>query len=253
MARFSFLIAELFLAAWGAVSPAQSPTESPYYARANSFGILAAYSWNSSHILLGDAENRMLVNIGVSYSRRLFLNHILNLRYSEELLPVALESDPLTRFVMQQTSPTTGTYSGMLPNAPVTCSQGPVSFFYTVNSVIYSATETFSCSGRQWTMGVAMSPVGFQWNFLPLHRSQPFFDGHGGFMHSAQAIPTGGAGSFNFTFDFGAGIELYRSKSRSIRAEYRFHHISNANTARVNPGIDSGLLQATYSFGFGRQ
>jgi hypothetical protein len=253
MARYSFLIAELFLAAWGAVSAAQSRTENLYYARTNSVGVLAVYSWDSSHILLGDSESRMLVNLGVSYSRRLFLNHIVNLRYNAELLPVALESDPLTGFVTQQTSPTTGTYSGTLPEAPVTCSQGPVSFFYTSNSVIYSVTETFSCSGRQWTMGVAMSPVGFQWNFLPLRRSQPFLDAHGGSMYSTQAIPTERAGLFNFTFDFGAGVEFYRSKSRSIRAEYRFHHISNANTARVNPGIDNGLFQVTYSLGFGRQ
>jgi hypothetical protein len=57
------------------------------------------------------------------------------------------------------------------------------------------------------------------------------------------------AGSFNFTFDFEAGLELYRTRGKSIRAEYRYHHISNNNTAPNNPGIDSGLFQFTYCFG----
>jgi opacity protein-like surface antigen len=68
-------------------------------------------------------------------------------------------------------------------------------------------------------------------------------------MYSTQPIPLAQAGSFNFTFDLGAGVEIYRSTTRSIRAEYRFHHISNHNTAMENPGIDSGLFQVSYAFG----
>jgi opacity protein-like surface antigen len=68
-------------------------------------------------------------------------------------------------------------------------------------------------------------------------------------MYTTHPIPIYYAGSFNFTFDLGAGIELYRSKTRSIRAEYRYHHISNHETAEQNPGIDNGLFQVTYTFG----
>ena len=78
---------------------------------------------------------------------------------------------------------------------------------------------------------------------------QPFFIGHGGYMYSTTPIPIAQAGSFNFTFDLGAGVELYRSKTRSVRAEYRYHHISNHDTALENPGIDNGLFQLTDSFG----
>ena len=62
-------------------------------------------------------------------------------------------------------------------------------------------------------------------------------------------VPTVNAGNFNFTFDFGAGIELFRDHTRSMRVEYRYHHISNHNTALANPGIDNGLFQVVYSFG----
>ena len=117
------------------------------------------------------------------------------------------------------------------------------------NGVTYSGTETFSCSGRRWTIGEAMSPIGMQWNFQPRRKTQLFLTGHGGYMYSTKPIPVLNAGSFNFTFDFGAGFELYRSRTKSIRAEYRYHHISNHGTAQENPGIDSGLIQVTYAFG----
>ena len=250
--RFSFLIAALVLAAWTTVSRAQSPTENTYYARRNTLGILGAYSWDSSHILLGSAENRMLVSIGAVYNRRLLLNHIVNWQYSGELLPVALESDPV------QVTVTTYT-SLVFPNDVFTETMsnptGLGCHSSSGNGTIQGfASYTFvaTCT-RRWTMGEAMSPVGFQWNFLPHRKMQPFVVGHGGYMYSTQPIPLTTAGSFNFTFDIGAGLELYHSKSRSIRAEYRYHHISNASTAQLNPGIDNGLLQVTYSFGFGRQ
>jgi opacity protein-like surface antigen len=78
---------------------------------------------------------------------------------------------------------------------------------------------------------------------------QPFLVAHGGYMYSTQPIPTQNAGSFNFTFDFGAGLELYRTGTRSIRIEYRFHHLSNHNTASFNPGVDNGMIQVSYCFG----
>jgi opacity protein-like surface antigen len=117
--------------------------------------------------------------------------------------------------------------------------------------VDYTATDY--CSGRQWTNGEGVSPVGMQWNFLPRHRIQPLFEGHGGYMYSTRAVPIMSAGSFNFTFDFGAGFEIFRSNLQSVRVEYRYHHISNHYTADTNPGVDSGMMQLTYCFRLGRR
>ncbi len=248
--KYLRFLAVLTLSAWAAASLAQTKADNPYFARRNTFGIFGAYSGDSSHILLGDAEERILVNFGVSYSRRLILNRILNWQYNGELMPVVLESDPLSSFVESQTSPTKATYAyGGEP--PVTCS--PLTIPYTtvdpVTGVDYSGTLTIACQGRRWTVGQAMSPAGFQLNFRPRRKLQPFLIGHGGYMYSTQQIPVPGAGSFNFTFDAGAGLELYRSRSRSIRVEYRYHHFSNNNTANLNPGVDNGLFQVTYAFG----
>jgi opacity protein-like surface antigen len=68
-------------------------------------------------------------------------------------------------------------------------------------------------------------------------------------MYSTQAIPDASSGSFNFTFEFGVGLELYRTKTRSVRVDYRYNHISDHYTTVENPGIDNGLFTLTYSFG----
>jgi opacity protein-like surface antigen len=232
----------------------QAPTAvSPYYARNNTYSIFAAYSDDSSHILMGSAENRMLLDFGIAYGRKLFLNRIVNWQYNGEILPVALESDPHTHIVQNQTSPTVATFTyDTVPS--VFCATVTTPYTYTFpnpngGTTTVSGTVTTSCHGRQWTIGEGISPIGLQWSFLPRRKLQPFFIGHGGYMYSTQPIPIQEAGSFNFTFDLGAGFELYRSKTRSVRAEYRYHHISNHATANQNPGIDNGLFQLTYSFG----
>ena len=249
--RLCSAIAALALAACAAASSAQDGAAS-HYAQRNTLGIFGAYSWDSSRILLGDAEQRMLLNIGVSYSRRLTINRVVNWQYDGELMPVALESDPLTFVVENQTSPTVDTFSSSEGPA-VSCSPQTISYsFPGENGVTYSGTATFLCRGRRWTMGEAMSPLGMRWNFLPRRRLQPLLGGHAGYMYSTQPIPTVYAGSFNFTFDIGAGVEYFQTQARSIRVEYRYHHISNKDSAPANPGIDNGLVQVTYAFRLGR-
>ncbi|HEY1649777.1 MAG TPA: acyloxyacyl hydrolase [Terracidiphilus sp.] len=233
----------------GAQASAQAKTESPFYARRNTFGVFVGYSPDSSPILLGNAENRKLVNIGVSYSRRLFMNRVVNWQYDGELLPVVLESDPTAELEANQTSPTVATFT--MPYGPVLdCTPQSAQYVVTLSDgVTYSGTETVFCSGRRWTVGEGMSPAGFQWNFVPRRRLQPLFVGHGGYMYSSKPIPIADGGSFNFTFDLGVGLEFYQSRTRSWRGEFRYHHISNHDTATENPGIDNLLYQVTYAFG----
>jgi opacity protein-like surface antigen len=203
---------------------------------------------------MGTADNRRLVDLGAGYSRRLYTNRIVNWQYSGEILPVALDSDPVQ--ITNATSTlvfTNGEPTETLKAVYYLPTIGPcVASMSTATYPITNGTQTIvsvkTCS-RRWTIGEAISPIGFQWNFMPRKKLQPFFIGHGGYMYSTQPIPVPDAGSFNFTFDLGAGFELFQSKGRSIRAEYRYHHISNHGTAGENPGIDNGVLQVTYSFG----
>jgi Lipid A 3-O-deacylase (PagL) len=243
----AFAVIPFIFLAWASVAKAQNPTVDPVYARVNTFGFFAAYSNDSSHILLGDAVNRKLLNLGLSYDRRLMLRRNVIWQYEAELIPIAIESDPveIVDYTVTWTNPP-GVAHGSDPETftgPCIPASGTVNI---------PGVETDTYAGtcrRRWTIGEAMTPFGLRWNYRPRSRLQPFLDGHGGFMYSTQPIPLLDAGSFNFLFDIGAGFEWYRSKTHSIRLEYRYHHISNDNTAPTNPGIDNGLFQVTWAFG----
>ena len=226
----------------------QAAPELPAYTRLNTFGIVTEYSGNSSHIFLGLSQNRQLFTVGASYSRRVFLNRIAAGQYMIELRPVFFESDPLWRETVTVNSPpptgsvtTNSTYSQA-------CQPFSTTYAGDYEGVTYSETVTVTCNRRQWTYGQSISPAGFNWNFLPRHRLQPVVTVMGGYLFTARPIPVSDASSANFTFSVGAGFEFYQNATRSIRAEYRLQHISNAGIAD-DPGIDSQLLQFSYNFG----
>lgn len=218
------------------------------FTRANTFGVSVGFSGDSSHIVVGLAEHRKLLNIGFEYDRRLHAGGLVNWQYSLEVMPIALESDPMTRVVVKQIEPTSATYTySMAPE--VTCGPVTIPYVEVASGSTYFGTETASCGGRRWTMGEAISPLGFEWNFLPRRRLQPLITAHGGTMFSRRTIPVLNAGSMNFTFSGGAGVEYFLSPRRSVRVEYRVHHISNADTANLNPGIDNGVVRLSFCFG----
>lgn len=237
------------MAAWCSAGYTQEETSGPYFAPLNSFGVFAGYSNDSSHILIGQAEQRKLLGLGFTYGRRITLSDTVAWQYNLELLPVALEGDPLTKVVVTQLTPQQMSYTFF--SGPVVICE-TYSDAYTVqleDGYTYTGTETASCGGRRWTMGEAITPLGFDWNFLPRNKVQPLVNVRGGTMFSKNAIPISGAGWFNFTFSGGVGVELFANRRRSFRLEYRVHHISNRNTANYNPGIDNGMFQVTYLYG----
>ncbi len=233
----------------GPAASAQGKKDSGYFARVNTLGVFSAYSNDSSHILLGEAESRRLFLVGASYSRRLILNQIVDWQYNGEVMPLALESDPTDHITLTWNTPTP-------PFPPIdqtvvtysTCHGSSGTDTITVNGVSYTVNYSNQC-GHRWTAGEAMSPAGLQLNFLPRNKTQIFLIGHGGYMYSTRPVPVENAGSFNFTFDGGVGVEFFRSKTRSIRTDFRYHHFSNKDTADANPGVDNGIFQLTYAFG----
>lgn len=240
---------------------AQSGQAAPVFSRLNSFAAFGEYSNNSSHILLGNARQRKLLDFGVSYSLRILLRPLVDVQYIAEARPLILESDPVVNVAQTVTFPNdpadgfsfqfndrqVGTCHPSLSTITGKDGQGNP----------FTTTITRTCGERQWTFGQGLSPAGLKLNLLPRHRLQPVITAMGGYLFTTQPIPVDNSGSFNFTLEIGAGLELYRSRegskslfgNRSIRAEYRYHHISNKSTAQFNPGIDSGVLQITYAFG----
>lgn len=96
--------------------------------------------------------------------------------------------------------------------------------------------------------GSGISPLGFQYNFRPDQKVQPFIFTSGGFLYLHKPFPDARGKKFNFTFELGTGIQVYHGNSYGIIFGYTFHHFSNAETGQVNPGVDSNLLYIGITF-----
>lgn len=241
----------LFLLLVGRSSSGQAVEQaSGQYDRRQTFAIFGDYSNDSSHIVLGKAPNRKWGEVGFQYEYRLTDGPRLSWRYTAEFRPLAWESDVTTTTTLYRISPPPP-YTVVSPaTATLTCQPGSYTSSSTDPStgILYTATYVNTC-GRHWTYVTGFSPFGSRINLRPHARLQPTANLLAGLLVSAKQIPLPGAGSFNFTFEVGAGLEYYLRPARSLRLEYQYQHFSNAATATDNPGVDNGLFKLTYAFG----
>ena len=218
--------------------------EAGRYSFRQSLSAFGEYSNNSSHIFLGVSENRRLIGFGVAYSRRLVHTSHFDWYYAPELLPLFFIQDPIATFTL--TTPSSMT-SFSAPSAGA-CVRASFSSPVGPAPGILDYTLVRTCSTR-WTYAGGLSPLGQRINFGPRHRIQPFVVGNAGFLVSSRDVPVDDSSSFNFTFEFGAGVEFFRDSGHSWSAEYRLHHLSNAYTGNLNPGIDNPVIKVTYTIG----
>lgn len=216
----------------------------------NTYSAFIEYSNDSSHIILGSASNRKFASLGLQYERRLLSNRQFVWRYAAEFRPLILESDQTATLTISIVAPPP-TITFFEPTAAaLQCIGGQriISGTDPITGIHYAETIQTSC-GRRWTYAQGLSPAGTRINLRPHRRLQPTASFLAGYILSAKKIPLDAAGSFNFTFEFGAGLEYFQSQSRSIRLEYQIQHFSNADTAVENPGVDNGLFKLTCNFG----
>jgi hypothetical protein len=95
---------------------------------------------------------------------------------------------------------------------------------------------------RKRTYGSGISPVGFQANFLPSHRVQPFVSTNGGGIYFYNRVLSPDGSRFMYTIDFGCGINIFRKARQAVTIGYRYQHLSNANISLHNPGTDANTL-----------
>ncbi len=222
------------------------------YSRLNTFSSFVEYSNDSSRILLGEARNRKIGAIGFQYQRRLVNRRLWNFSYTAEMRPGMLESDPVLTETITSSQTYSSTTSETQNGAVMRCIALTVQFSGSTPGPSgpqpYSGEVIDTCSRRTVTEQ-GFSPAGMRFNLMPRHRLQPTFSSYAGYMFSTQDVPAEGTGSFNYTFEFGAGLEFFRTHNRSVRLEYQVQHYSNKNTAYSNPGVDSGFIKLTYAFG----
>ena len=91
---------------------------------------------------------------------------------------------------------------------------------------------------RKRVYGSGLSPVGFQWDFLPLSKVQPFFSTDGGFVYFSDRVLNPDGSRWMYTIDYGTGFNIYRHGNEAVTIGYRYQHMSNANISKHNPGAD---------------
>jgi opacity protein-like surface antigen len=218
--------------------------ETTTYGGRQTFAAFFDYSNDSSHIALGTARDRKFTELGFQYEYRLKANRKMTWKYTGEFRPLIAVRDVTTSTFVTLTTPVITETFYDPPTATVGCVAGSQIF------PIGLDTETIDITcGHRWTYVEGISPLGTRINLRPRSRWQPTASLITGLLLSAKKTPTDTAGSFNFTFQFGAGIEYFRTPTQSIRLEYQLQHFSNAYTAPANPGVDAGLFKVTYAFG----
>ena len=212
---------------------------------ANEFGVWGGGSF-SSPTLIGTTEGTRLAVLALRFARVLARGDSLVFKYTVDAVPVASLSFPKGAQVFVN-----GKAAGEAPLLDdVFVEPGK----YTVDAVpvaslSFPVFETFGSAARErrkTITGAGLSPVGFQLNFRRRERVQPFVETSGGFVYFGERVPEERGAQFNFTADFGGGVQWKAGTRRAWTAGYRYQHISNGYRAQVNPGFDSNL----FYFGF---
>jgi hypothetical protein len=99
---------------------------------------------------------------------------------------------------------------------------------------------------RKRSYGSGLSPEGFQADFFPRSRVQPFLSNNAGFIYFANGMLTPKGSKLVYTVDFGAGVNMFRKMSQVVTIGYRYQHLSNTN------GLSNGSDANTFYVGVSR-
>ncbi|MEP1150255.1 MAG: acyloxyacyl hydrolase [Balneola sp.] len=90
--------------------------------------------------------------------------------------------------------------------------------------------------------GFGISPFGFLFE-KQLNTVFSFQLGiSGSFIFMEATFPTDKGRRLNYTFDPSFTLQTKLTNSLSVASGYKFHHISNAQTGKENPGLDSNFI-----------
>ena len=100
---------------------------------------------------------------------------------------------------------------------------------------------------RKRTYGSGISPMGFQSDFFPSSRVQPFLSTNGGGIYFMDQVLSPQGSQFMYTVDFGCGVNIFRKERQAVSIGYRYQHLSNANISEHNPGTDANTFYVSVS------
>lgn len=102
--------------------------------------------------------------------------------------------------------------------------------------------------GGNLAFAVGISPFGLD-VAVPVARTVGVYaaTAAGGLIFT-RPFPVPEARRINFTLEFGGGLIIRAGPERWLQLGYKYHHLSNAYTARENPGLDAHVLYAGYQW-----
>jgi len=116
-----------------------------------------------------------------------------------------------------------------------------------VPGAVPTTNQPFAQYLRTRAYGSGFSPVGFETDFLPAKRVQPFLSTNGGFLYFDQRVLSPQGSQWMYTIDFGCGVHVFRKARQDWSLGYRYQHISNANISQHNPGTDANTFYLAVS------
>lgn len=192
-----------------ASSSSAKSTSAGIQKRWNEFGIWGGISFDSP-TLIGKTPDARFGNVGLRYGRVLLTSKTVAFEWTIDAVPLAILSN--NRF-----------------------------------TVVPSGSGFIITQARKSVYGWGAAPIGLKFNFRRNRRVQPFGQATGGFLYFNEQVPVAGAARFNFTFDFSGGVQIVNNNRHSFTIGYKYQHISNANRATFNPGVDVQMIFAGFS------
>lgn len=98
--------------------------------------------------------------------------------------------------------------------------------------------------------GLSITPIILRWNLIHGHRWMPWLQGAGGLIWTNHKFPPVGpipafghlgTSVFNFTPQFGIGVQYFVRPRQSISIGANAVHISNASLGDSNPGVNASV------------
>ena len=120
-----------------------------------------------------------------------------------------------------------------------------------------SPTTTATVGERKTVFGVGFVPLGLQYNWRNNKKFQPFIAGGMGVALFNKKFPDNRSplapdqigNRFQLMPEFGGGVEIRNSETKSYFIGYKYHHMSNGYTAPLNVGYNTNMIY----FGMYRQ
>jgi hypothetical protein len=90
--------------------------------------------------------------------------------------------------------------------------------------------------------GVGFVPLGLEGQVRVSHRWQVYAAGGIGIAQFTRPVPVGNARAYNYTAEYGGGVLWEYRCGAWLQGGFKFHHLSNLNTAPQNPGLDANVF-----------